>query len=111
MGRHYVVESCFAKTGLQQKLNRQLFFLQANLSLGLSKKDLMLNNIPCCNLAFIYQYTLYLMSHHLHDFMVKCVIFNVNGVNFDQEQCTVTLIQRKWSSKNRLVPPHRLCVR
>ncbi len=33
--------------------------------------------------------------------MVKFVIFNVNRVNFDQEQYTVTLIQRKWCSKNR----------
>ncbi len=41
-------------------------------------------------------------THHLHDFMVKLVIFNVNRVNFDQEQCTVTLIQRKLRSKNRL---------
>ncbi len=41
-------------------------------------------------------------THHLHDFMVKFVIFNVNRVNFDQEQCTVTLIQRKRRSKNRL---------
>ncbi len=40
-------------------------------------------------------------THHLHDFMVKFVIFNVNRVNFDQEQCTVTLIQRKRCSKNR----------
>ncbi len=41
-------------------------------------------------------------THHLHDFVVKFVIFNVNWVNFDQEQCTVTLIQRKRHSKNRL---------
>ncbi len=41
-------------------------------------------------------------THHLHDFMVKCVIFNVNRVNFDQVQCTVTLIQHKRRSKNRL---------
>ncbi len=33
--------------------------------------------------------------------MVKFVIFNVNRVNFDQEQYTVTLIQRKRCSKNR----------
>ncbi len=39
---------------------------------------------------------------HLHDFMVKFVIFNVNQVNFVQEQCTVTLIQHKQRSKNRL---------
>ncbi len=36
------------------------------------------------------------------DFMVKFVIFNVNRVSFDQEKCTVTLIQRKRRSKNRL---------
>ncbi len=41
-------------------------------------------------------------THHLHDFVVKFVIFNVNRVNFYQEQCTVTLIQRKRRSKNRL---------
>ncbi len=41
-------------------------------------------------------------THHLHDFMVNLVIFNVNLVNFDQEQCTVILIQRKRRSKNRL---------
>ncbi len=41
-------------------------------------------------------------THHLHDFVVKCIIFNVNRVKFDQEQCTVTLIQRKRRSKNRL---------
>ncbi len=41
-------------------------------------------------------------THHLHDFVVKLVIFNVNRVNFYQEQCTVTLIQRKRRSKNRL---------
>lgn len=40
--------------------------------------------------------------HHLHDFMIKCVIFHVNQVNFDQEQCTLALIQREWCSKNRL---------
>ncbi len=34
--------------------------------------------------------------------MVKFIIFHVNRVNFDQEQCTVTLIQRKRRSKNRL---------
>ncbi len=34
--------------------------------------------------------------------MVKFVIFHVNRVNFDQELCTVTLIQRKRRSKNRL---------
>ncbi len=33
--------------------------------------------------------------------MVKCVILNVNRINFYQEQCTVTLIQRKRRSKNR----------
>ncbi len=32
-------------------------------------------------------------THHLHDLMVKFVIFNINWVNFDQEQRTVTLIQ------------------
>ncbi len=31
-------------------------------------------------------------THHLHEFMVKCFIFNVNRVSFDQEQFTVTLI-------------------
>ncbi len=41
-------------------------------------------------------------THHIHDFVVKFVIFNVNRVNFYQEQCTVTLIQRKRRSKNRL---------
>ncbi len=41
-------------------------------------------------------------THHLHDFVVKFVTFNVNRVNFYQEQCTVTLIQRKRRSKNRL---------
>ncbi len=41
-------------------------------------------------------------TQHLHDFKVKFIIFNVNRVNFDQEQCTVTLIQRKRRSKNRL---------
>ncbi len=41
-------------------------------------------------------------AHHLHDFMVKLVIFKVNLVNFDHEQCTVTLIQHKQCSKNRL---------
>ncbi len=41
-------------------------------------------------------------AHHLHDFMVKLVIFNVNLINFDHEQCTVTLIQHKQCSKNRL---------
>ncbi len=41
-------------------------------------------------------------THHLHDFVVKFVIFNVNRVNFYQEQCTVILIQRKRRSKNRL---------
>ncbi len=41
-------------------------------------------------------------THHSHDFVVKFVIFNVNRVNFYQEQCTVTLIQRKRRSKNRL---------
>ncbi len=41
-------------------------------------------------------------THHLHDFMVKFVIFNVNRVNFDQDQCAVALIQGKQRSKNRL---------
>ncbi len=41
-------------------------------------------------------------THHLHDFVLKFVIFNVNRVNFYQEQCTVTLIQRKRRSKIRL---------
>ncbi len=41
-------------------------------------------------------------THHLHDLMVKCVILNVNWLNSDQEQCTVTLIQCKRRSKNRL---------
>ncbi len=40
-------------------------------------------------------------KHHLYAFMVKCVILNVNRINFYQEQCTVTLIQRKRRSKNR----------
>ncbi len=42
-------------------------------------------------------------THHIHDFMLKCVIFNVNRVNFDQEKYTVTLIQRKRRSKSMIV--------
>ncbi len=41
------------------------------------------------------------VTPHLHDFMVKCVIFHVNQVNFVQEQYTAALIQRKRRSKNR----------
>ncbi len=33
---------------------------------------------------------------------MKCVILNINRVDFYQEQCTVTLIQRKRRSKHRL---------
>ncbi len=33
---------------------------------------------------------------------MKCVIFHVNLVNFDQEKRTVALIQRERRSKNRL---------
>ncbi len=39
---------------------------------------------------------------HLHDFIVKFVIFHVNQVNFYDEQYTVDLIQHKRHSKNRL---------
>lgn len=39
---------------------------------------------------------------HLHDFMVKCVIFHVNQIIFDQEKCTVALNNRKQRSKNRV---------
>ncbi len=41
-------------------------------------------------------------THKLHDFMLKCVICNVNWVNFNQEQYTVTLIQHKRRIKNKL---------
>lgn len=41
-------------------------------------------------------------THHLHDFMIKCIIFHVNQVNFDQKHCTLALIQREWCRKNRL---------
>ncbi len=39
---------------------------------------------------------------HLHDFMVKFVIFQVNQVSFDQEQYTVALIQHKQRSKKTI---------
>ncbi len=42
------------------------------------------------------------VTPHLHEFMVKFVIFHVNQVNFDQEKYTVALIQHKRRSKNRL---------
>ncbi len=38
---------------------------------------------------------------HLHDFMVKLVIFHVNQVNFDQEQYTVASIQHKRHRNDR----------
>ncbi len=53
-------------------------------------------------ISFLHMVIVKHETHHLHDFVVKFVIFNVNRVNFYQEQCTVTLIQRKWRSKNRL---------
>ncbi len=55
-----------------------------------------------CAFYFFHMVIVKHETHHLHDFMVKFVIFNVNLVHFDHEQCTVTLIQRKRCSKNRL---------
>ncbi len=42
------------------------------------------------------------VTPHLHEFMVKFLIFHVNQVNFDQEKYAVALIQHKRHSKNRL---------
>ncbi len=51
------------------------------------------------------EYYMVIVKHktpHFHEFMWKYVIFHVNQINYDQEQCTVALIQREWRRKNRL---------
>ncbi len=55
----------------------------------------------CSCILFFHMIIVKHETHHLHDFMVKFVIFNVNRVNFDQKQCNVILIQCKRRSKNR----------
>ncbi len=44
-------------------------------------------------ITFFYRMIVKHETHHLYDFIVTCNFINVNRDNFDQEQCTVNLIQ------------------
>ncbi len=58
--------------------------------------------VICWCAFYFFIWWLWNTKHHLHDFMVKCVILNVNRIHFYQEPCTVTLIQHKRRCINRL---------